>query len=461
MPSFAGHFQYLKADGVALQFAPCRVSFEAESLTLTPASGPPLAFDLGDVDLFAPGDYEITLTLYTGKRVVLSRFAKSFDNLRHDLLEAYRQRLLQCLLLEDLEEIARFDGFARLDSIGSPAPTWASPAEFRLFQSNLAVLPIAATGFQWRLADIDALSFDEANYAVILESVGRRLTVTKLAKRTGEFKERLENAISELSENSAKTLHGLFPFLTPDQFRVVAKLMKEGRAVRLAQLKSIHARTEQALVANVVDAKLKPYFDALTSQSRAGEVYTGFKLLRKDESEEKEAEQESVSPGAGAGAPQETLQAPPEIEEEGPAGAEAAKQPILHWFFFPLATKTAPHASTLVAWEATTKSGRATYFFRLAPPGETHALADPATRSAAMESGIRDLNRAIVMLNFRREPIYLPDDQLEIQPSFHRYAIACRKIPELRRLRASFLGRAIHTSPQAWEKQLDGFLEMA
>jgi hypothetical protein len=45
-----------------------------------------------------------------------------------------------------------------------------------------------------------------------------------------------------------------------------------------------------------------------------------------------------------------------------------------------------------------------------------------------------------------------------MQPRYRRYAIACRKIPELRRLRASFLGRAIHTSPTAWQKQVEGFL---
>jgi len=44
---------------------------------------------------------------------------------------------------------------------------------------------------------------------------------------------------------------------------------------------------------------------------------------------------------------------------------------------------------------------------------------------------------------------------------FRRYAIACRKLPELRRLRASFLGRAIHTSLENWRGQLEGFLAKA
>ena len=68
------------------------------------------------------------------------------------------------------------------------------------------------------------------------------------------------------------------------------------------------------------------------------------------------------------------------------------------------------------------------------------------------------INRAIVLLNFRREPIYLPDDSLLIQPRFRRYAIACRKLPELVRLRSSFLGRAIHASNDTWQRQFEGFL---
>ena len=109
MPTFSGKVQYLNSDGSALQAGPCRVSFEAETLTLTPASGAPLALDFGDIDIFLPGEYELTLTLYTGNKILLHQFGKTFQDLCHDLLEAYRKRLLQCLLLEDLEEITRFE----------------------------------------------------------------------------------------------------------------------------------------------------------------------------------------------------------------------------------------------------------------------------------------------------------------------------------------------------------------
>jgi hypothetical protein len=116
MPTFSGRFQYLEETGAAAQSGSCRVTIEQEKLLLIPEKGPQLAMDLGDIDALSPADYQLSLKVYAGKTILLSQFGKTFQNLCHDLLEAYRGRLVQCLLLEHLEEIARFDGSAQLDS---------------------------------------------------------------------------------------------------------------------------------------------------------------------------------------------------------------------------------------------------------------------------------------------------------------------------------------------------------
>jgi len=469
MPTFSGKFQYLNSDGSAQQAGPCRVSFEAETLTLTPASGAPLALDFGDIDVFLPGEYELTLTLYTSKKILLNQFGKTFQNLCHDLLEAYVKRLLQCLLLEDLEEITRFDGTVRLQSA---TRTFASPAEIRLYKSNLAVLPTQATGLQWRFADINAVNFDAATWTVTADSGDQRMAFTKLAKRTEEFRERLTTAMDEMAQKGSETVHGIFPFLNPDQLQQAAALMKEGRAASLARLRSIHPQTEPALTTNVVDAKLKPYFDALLAHVPMGNYYAGFKLLRQSEDQPEKAEETPPGKDEG-GSPLDAAEAGTDDAPDASAepnteanstedGTDDDTPPILHWFFLPLAAKpSAKYPGNLVAWEATSRSGRATYFFRLVPPEQAAQLQDASKSAAIIEAAIGQLNRAIVMLNFRREPIYLPDDSLAIQPRFRRYAIACRKLPELVRLRSSFLGRAIHTTPDAWQKQFESYLAKA
>lgn len=150
-----------------------------------------------------------------------------------------------------------------------------------------------------------------------------------------------------------------------------------------------------------MDEHLKPYFDVLRSRATKDPLMAGFKFIR---------------PG----------------DDEGEDPPEEGKMPLFFWFFFPLPNGTA-------AWEATTGTGRATYIFKApAPIAET----------------VEMLTRGLALVNFRREPVYLSDDALDRQPRFHRYAIGARKLPELRALRQAYIGRAIHSSPEEWEKQI-------
>jgi len=461
MPSFSGKFKYIEAGGNPLQEGSCRLSFDEERFTLAPAGGTPLAGDLADIDIFSPGDYELRLKLYTGRTILLTHFAKDFQNLCRDLLEAWRTRLIQCLLLEDLEEIARFDGVAQLDASEDKL---SSRAEIRLYKSNLAILPEGANGFSWRLADIDNVDFDEATYTLGLRSDQDRLILTCMAKRTREFIDKLQEAMTRFLEKSVSTLHDLFPFLTPDQTRQVADLAREGRAAPVSKLNAIHPKAEEALLQRAVDKSLKPYFTALKEKLAGEEYYCGFKFIRPEVGEEEPEEKAEETP---ASAPDDSdAEAPP--PEEDAAGAETGEEneaekeePVLHWFFFPIrAGETGAHAN-IVAWEATSRGGRATYFFRLLPRDHAARLQDKEQASGAVQEAVRSLNRAIVLLNFRREPIYLSDDSLATQPRFHRYAIASRKIPTLRQLRASFLGRALHTGLETWQKQVQTIIARA
>ncbi|MGD0360154.1 MAG: hypothetical protein ABSC93_04760 [Bryobacteraceae bacterium] len=165
-----------------------------------------------------------------------------------------------------------------------------------------------------------------------------------------------------------------------------------------------------------MDAPLRPYFDALRARSADDALMAGFKFIRPDE--ERQAEE------GEAGEPAAAVPATDEKDE---------MQTLFFWFFF-------PQASGRVAWEATTGSGRATYFFDVAAP---------------LDQGIARLTRGLALISFRREPIYLPDESLEQLAQFRRYVIGSRKLPDLRALRAAFRGRAIHTSPEAWTRQVE------
>jgi hypothetical protein len=398
MPAYSGKYQYTGEKGENLGQGACQVSFDAETCVVTPAGGVPLAFDLGDIDRTTPGDWDLQLALYTGRTVSLKQFGAAFSNMAGELLAAWRDRVVQCLLLEDLEELGRYATTAN-----------GSPGELRIYKSNIAFLPQAANPMQWRLAEVDSISFDDAAFSIVLARGGERLVLSKLAKKTEEVLGKLQDALTALREHSAVALHGAFPFLSADQLARLQLTMPEGRSASLAALNGIHPKLGDALIERAVSESLKPYFNALRSRAGKEPLLAGFKFIRGDEDE-----------------PEQT---------EDAAGNGQEQNPLFFWFFFPL-------PNNMAAWEATTGSGRATYFFR-APA--------PVSDSVAM------LTRGLALVNFRREPVYLPDDSLDLQPKFHRYAIGARKLPDLRALRAAFIGRAIHSSLEEWQTQVDGY----
>lgn len=448
MPSYSGKFQYTNERATTLSQGACQLSFDEETCVVTPAAGTPIAFDLGDVDSAGANDWEIQLKLYTGRVLALRQFGASFGRMSEELMGAWRNRTVQCLLLEDLEEAGRYNGTAeRGPAAELRYREWqkqervpATPAEVRIYKSNVAVLPVNGAPIQWRLSDVDSVAFDQAAYNVHVESGNERLTISKLARKTDEFTEKLQQQLSALRQHSAEVLHKAFPFLDADRLQRFLSAVPEGRSAKLSTLAAIHPKLVEVLLARAVSAPLKPYFDVLRSRAVADSVMVGYKFIR--------AEDEEAPEDVGA----EDVAA----ADEAPAADE--ENPLFFWFFFPLAS--ANGYSNVVAWEASTGSGRATYFFRIVPPDSSAALADAVHAPEVVEAAVMHLTRGLALVNFRREPIYLSDDSIEQQQRFHRYAIGARKLPDLRRLRAAFLGRAIHSSIDKWGAQVDSILKM-
>jgi len=101
----------------------------------------------------------------------------------------------------------------------------------------------------------------------------------------------------------------------------------------------------------------------------------------------------------------------------------------LIWFLIPI--------GKVIALESTTNegSGKATYFFKL---------------TENIDQVLIEINDAMVQTNFKREPIYLSDEKL----AGTEYQFALQKIPVLKKLRALFIGRVIHNSPEQWQKDV-------
>jgi hypothetical protein len=107
--------------------------------------------------------------------------------------------------------------------------------------------------------------------------------------------------------------------------------------------------------------------------------------------------------------------------------------------------------------EAVTRSGRATYLFRIAPI-DVYRKASPDDLRQIVAERIRSVSRALVALGFKREPIYLSDEKIRTG-KYARYRLALRLSAPLQAARSMFVGRAIHGA--GWTAQVDAALELA
>jgi hypothetical protein len=70
---------------------------------------------------------------------------------------------------------------------------------------------------------------------------------------------------------------------------------------------------------------------------------------------------------------------------------------------------------------------------------------------------IRNINQLMLDINFRREPIFLSDEQLR-DPRNARYRYAIQSIPSLRELRHLYIGRVVHSSFDQWKTDVTDLL---
>jgi hypothetical protein len=63
----------------------------------------------------------------------------------------------------------------------------------------------------------------------------------------------------------------------------------------------------------------------------------------------------------------------------------------------------------------------------------------------------------MIDINFRREPIFLSQEQLE-NPKYAQYRVAVAKIPALKTLRTLFVGRVVHSTVDQWRTDVKSLL---
>jgi len=486
------------------------------SLSIVPRGADPIELAYADIDDLFDDDYTMRLTDWGGRRYDLTMFGKAYGQILADVTKRRKDKLQHDLLLTGVGAPKGYDGAV----FGGAEPV---KAELRLFEDLLVVMPERGLMWGLPYSFIDHVGWDEDLYEVqVADDLGEGHVFGMLAKRSEEFRDDLTAKMDALARRTAQTLGSLVPGLEPAVLSKLAGAMRDGRAVQPRAVDRIDpelwARLEQVVVGTPA---LRSTYDALKEMTPPGWAAFGVKGVlsveendlpgvrftdagdrevstsREDHSAYRDRIQSvrdglrqgafvPAMPGVGAGgidprqlerivqasvrgatagqpgapATEDQVEGPEVPEGSQTADGQAPgpdEQPTRLWYFTPLARDGKP--LNCVAQEVTSESGHATYVFRLMEPERFGALFGDDLAEAVAE-GIARLNRALLTLNFRREPIYLTDEQITAG-AYTRYAVALRKLGHLRWTRTAFLGRAIHMDDATWRAQLEDAIAKA
>ncbi len=468
-----------------------------DALSISPGTGDPIRLRYTDVDELVDHDFTLSLGDHTGRTYELSMLGKAYEQVVSEIKRFRRDQLQHDLLLTGIGSAEAFPG-----AVCAPGEE-PEKAELRLFDDLLVAMPEHSLMWGIPYSFVDSVTWDPEAYRVkVTDDLGEAHEFGWLAKRSEGFVRDLQRRLDALARRTSQTLDALIPGLAPDALSRLAAAMRDGRAVQQRTVDAIDPSIWPRLEEVVVKTdELRATYDALKAMTPPGWAAFGVKAMEAEEQEDlpqvtftgagdrdqgsghsrsdyrDQRDQRSQmagrglppgmaqmltaiqgqTPGAAPSLPSSPPEQPAAQGAEQPAGGSEAGEvepegpKTWLWYFTPLAREGRP--INAVAQEVTSESGHATYLYRLMDQTRFDSLSGEALADAVGEA-IARLNRALLTLNFRREPIYLPDDQIT-QGRYTRYAVALRKLEYLQWARRAFLGRAIHKDDATWRSNLD------
>jgi hypothetical protein len=431
MSPFTARYSLAPGGGAPAEEGACTVELGEGAVTLSPSSGPALRIRLAEILAWRVHDYAVTLDLAGGARAVLSAMGKRLDPFCAALPAARAEHLGEALLLLERGAAAEEHGeFRRGDGSGEPC-------RVRLQRTSLVVFPRETLPFRIGLGEVRALEFDADAYAVrLILADAPALELRRFGKRTDALQAGLRERRDALAARGLRALGALAQDLPALALRTLGALLPDGVPASRAALEQAVPGAWEAIRLRSFAAGERREAAAHLAE-RAQEAWVAVKETDPapaeggPEGEAGEGEQD-VPQRQPAGAPE------PAAGEEAAPGAgstlppELAGREVLYLF----------RIGGALALELPSSTESATYVFRAGEQGE---------------QTVRQVVRAMAAIQFRREPISLPDEQL-LGARGARYGEALALVPGLRAARQAFLGRAVHAGAEAWRKALDAAL---
>lgn len=388
---------------------------DKEFLTIVPKLGQIIPIHLRDVARLEGRDYRVTLSLASGEKLVLSDLGSNYEDFIRVLRDQRNEVSIRDMLMNETVRNPDFEAAFTYQTLDTPEIKGLG--KIRLYETSLVVISEDGEVFRIQLSDVAKVVVED--YIVKLDTeFGEKLVLQRMGSEFEPFTKALSDASNDLQKKSVSIVKDLIPGIDSYSLRKIADLMKEGRAAKKEDICAIDPEAFGKLESTLKSAGLEESYSILKALGRQEKISIGFK--------------------------------------RGLMGDLTGEYV---WFLVPI-YGNANTGGNVLAMESVLvgeeNPGGATYFFRIV---SRNAYPDCSVAELGEETDrlVRILNRCMIDINFRREPIYLPLERLD-EPEYLRYKMALARLPSLRLIRNLFIGRIMHSSPDQWKRDVDTLL---
>lgn len=390
----------------------CRGTVGKEYLTLFPKLGSILPFHLRDIVEIRAENYRITLPMETKEKIILFNLGYDFEDFLRVLTSMRNEVIVKDLLMS--ETIKKTDvetEFTYYDE--NEVEKMKGAGKIRLYETGLVMMP--EEGEMFRIPYSSILKVSEGDYEVRFSTeLGEQLILRRMGSEYEPFVRMLSSILSELQNKAASLIKTMFPTIDSLSLRKLTGLMMEGKAVKKENIEAVNPKIWLEMEKRIASTVLnEPYF-FLKGLARKEKIAIGFK--------------------------------------RGLMGDLTGEY---IWLLIPIYDSKEKKHGNAVAMEAVGEEGggKATYFFRIMSRKDYPSCVSLEELDKEVDQVIRKINQCMIAINFRREPIYLPDEKLN-KEAYIKYRVAVRKIPSLKHLRSIYIGRVSHFSLEQWKKDV-------
>lgn len=401
---FEVHYSLKELDGTEIAGGDAEATLDEELLSVVPQYNQALQIPLQEIVSISRQGYRVIIALISGTQLELSELGRRFEEFWGQLAALHHEQLINDLLMQEaLLKTFTEVGFVRVDEAGKELER--GECEIRCYETALVIIPDAGVIQRLPFSFISKVTPENYRIAVTLDT-GDSFVFRQLGRQYDSFLSTLSGAMKSLSAKTQEMLMQHFANTDAAIVRKAAHLLKDGKAVRKRDLDVISLSLWRQLESSVRQAGPQEAYSFLSSLGHADKSCIGIK--------------------------------------RGLMGDLTGEY---IWFLVPIFGSSPDSPGNALAMEAISDSGsRATYFFRIM---SRRAYAAGENAEDHLERTLRELNYSLYMINFRREPIYLPESKLDA-----RYRFALVNLPELRSVREKFIGRVIHSSPEQWQRDV-------